>query len=177
MKESDADSVRVTTTVAVDPATAFAVFTEEVDAWWRRGPRYRFDGERAGTMRFEPGVGGRLVEAYGDGDACEVGEIRVWDPGRRLVFVWRGKAFAPGEATEVEVRFERVAAGTRVTLEHRGWGALRADHPARHGLAGPAFASMIGLWWGDLLTALRARAAAGAVSATLTFARTLRRLD
>ncbi len=36
---SDDDRVVVTTLVAVDPATAFAVFTEEVDAWWRHGPR------------------------------------------------------------------------------------------------------------------------------------------
>jgi len=161
MKGSHADSVRVTTTVAVDPATAFAVFTEEVDLWWRRGPRYRFRAGREGTLVFEPGVGGRLVEVYGGppGDEYEVGKVRVWEPGRRLVFVWRGNDFAAGEETEVEVRFERAAAGTRVVLEHRGWEALRADHPARHGLAGPAFASMVGLWWGDLLTTLRARAA------------------
>jgi hypothetical protein len=156
---SEADCVRVTTTVAVDPATAFAIFTEEVDLWWRRGPRYRFGGGREGALAFEPGVGGRLVEVYAAGDEYEVGRVRAWQPGRRLAFVWRGTTFAPGEETEVEVRFERVAAGTRVTLEHRGWEALRADHPARHGLTGPAFASMVGLWWGDLLTTLRARAA------------------
>jgi hypothetical protein len=156
--------VRVTTVVAVDPATAFAVFTEEVDLWWRRGPRHRFRADRVGTMRFEPGPAGRLLEVYDEaaGDVYEVGDVRAWEPGRRLVFAWRGRAFAPGEETVVEVRFERVAAGTRVTLEHRGWEALRADHPARHGLTGGAFASMIGLWWGDQLTMLRARAAGGA---------------
>lgn len=153
--------MRVTTVVAVDPATAFALFTEDVDAWWRRGPRHRFRPGRDGVLRFEPGVGGRLVEVYDEaaGDLYEVGEVRVWEPGRRLAFAWRGTAFAPGEETIVEVHFERVAAGTRVTLEHRGWDALRPDHPARHGLVGGAFASMIGLWWGDLLNLLRARAA------------------
>lgn len=156
---TSAELVRVTTTVAVDPATAFAIFTEEVDRWWRRGPRHRFRPGRDGTLAFEPGAGGRLVEVYAPGDEHEVGEVRVWEPGRRLVFAWRGVGFAPGEETEVEVRFERAAAGTRVTLEHRGWEALRADHPARHGLAGPAFASLMGLWWGDQLNALRARAA------------------
>jgi hypothetical protein len=155
------DAVRVTTVVPLDPATAFAVFTEEVDAWWRRGPRYRFGPGRDGTMRFEPGVGGRLLEVDETaGDTVEVGRVRAWEPGRRLAFGFRGRAFAAGEETLVEVRFERVAAGTRVTLEHRGWEALRPGHPARRGLTGGAFTSMIGLWWGDQLTALRARAAA-----------------
>jgi uncharacterized protein YndB with AHSA1/START domain len=153
---SEGEVVRVTATVAVDPATAFALFTEEVDRWWRRGPRDRFRPDRAGTLVFEPGAGGRLVEVYGPGDEHEVGTVRVWEPGRRLVLGWRGAGFAPGEETEVEVRFERAAAGTRVTLEHRGWEALRPDHPARHGLVGGAFASMLGLWWGDRLNELRA---------------------
>ena len=30
--------VRVTIHVDVDPDTAFAVFTEEIDAWYHRGP-------------------------------------------------------------------------------------------------------------------------------------------
>lgn len=155
----EADLVRVTTVVPVDPATAFALFTEEVDAWWRRGPRYRFGD---GTMRFEPPPRGRLVEVYDEaaGDLHVVGEVSAWEPGRRLAFAWRGARFAPGEETHVEVRFERVAAGTRVTVEHRGWEALPPDHPARHGLTGGAFTSMIGLWWGELLTMLRAHAAA-----------------
>jgi uncharacterized protein YndB with AHSA1/START domain len=157
---SQTDAVRVTTVVAVDPERAFQLFTEEVDAWWRRGPRHRFDATRTGVMRFEPGVGGRLLEVYDDAafDAYEVGRVLVWKPAERLVFEWRGTTFAPGEKTEVEVRFERTAGGTRVLLEHRGWDGLRRDHPARHGLEGGAFTSMIGLWWGDLLTLLRAHA-------------------
>lgn len=31
------DQARVTVLVAVDPETAFEVFTEEIDQWWRRG--------------------------------------------------------------------------------------------------------------------------------------------
>ena len=83
----------------------------------------------------------------------------VWEPPARLVFEFRARAFAPGEITEVEVSFEAVAAGTRVVVEHRGWERLAPDHPVRHGLTGPAFTSMMGLWWADLLTAVRDRAA------------------
>jgi len=155
-----ADSVTVTTTLSVDPGTAFRLFTEEVDHWWRRGPRYRPEVRGEGKMRFESGVGGRLVEVYDEakGDAFEIGRILVWEPGACLVFDWRARNFEPGEKTVVEVRFERAAEGTRVTLEHRGWDSIHAGHPARHGWTGEAFSSMIGLRWADLLVSLRNRA-------------------
>jgi hypothetical protein len=63
--------------------------------------------------------------------------------------------FAGGEFTEVEVLFEAAESGTRVTVHHRGWAILRADHPARHGLHGPEFIRMIGMWWGELMTSMR----------------------
>ncbi|PYQ01964.1 MAG: activator of HSP90 ATPase [Acidobacteria bacterium] len=150
----------VTTLVAVDPATAFDVFTGEIGEWWKSGPRYRFDPEKGGSLRFEPGVGGRLVEVHEPrtGQGFEVGRVLVWEPGARLVFEFRGRDFAPGERTEVEVRFEAEGKRTRLTLEHRGWESVAPGRPARHGYTGQAFADMIGLWWADLLVALRARA-------------------
>ncbi|HJS74162.1 MAG TPA: SRPBCC domain-containing protein [Vicinamibacteria bacterium] len=156
MKPSD--SVTVTTLVAVDPDTAFRIFTDEVDLWWRRGPRYRPEVSAEGTMRFEPGVGGRLLEVYETGNVFELGRIHAWEPGARLLFDWRARNFEPGETTVVEVRFEESGKGTRVTLEHRGWDSIPADHPARHGWTGEAFTSMIGLRWADQLVSLRARA-------------------
>ncbi len=152
------ESARVTVTVAVAPAEAFEVFTAEVDRWWRRGPRYRVAGAREGAMRFEGGVGGRLVEEValaGGAKTFEIARVTAWEPPSRLLLAWRNVNFAPGEVTEVEVTFEAVAGGTRVVVTHRGWGAIRAGHPARHGLAGAPFSRMIGLWWGDLLSALR----------------------
>jgi Activator of Hsp90 ATPase homolog 1-like protein len=154
-----ADHVRVTTVVPVDPAAAFEVFTGQVDAWWKRGPRYRPGRLRLGIMRFDPpGVGGRLLEVYDEasGDAFEVGRVRVWKPAEKLVFEFRARNFEPDQSTEVEVRFEAVAGGTRVTLEHRGWDSIPLDHPARHGWgASGAFTSMMGLFWADLATSLR----------------------
>ncbi|MEE2776916.1 MAG: SRPBCC domain-containing protein [Acidobacteriota bacterium] len=75
--------------------------------------------------------------------------------GGRLVFEFKAKAFEPGESTEVEVRFEEVAEGTEVRVEHRGFFALDEAHPARHGLSGGALRSMLGLWWASQLLALR----------------------
>ena len=59
-----ADQVQVTVAVAVPPEVAFAVFTEETDLWWKRGEAFRVAGRRPGTLRFEPGVGGRLFERF-----------------------------------------------------------------------------------------------------------------
>ncbi|MGH0034682.1 MAG: SRPBCC domain-containing protein [Myxococcota bacterium] len=157
------DRVRVTTRVDVAPEVAFEVFTDEIDAWWRRGPRYRFRPDRDGRLCFVRGADGdrRLLEVYDDdpGDPYLVGRVLVWKQPERIVFEWRGNAFRPGQVTEVDVRFERDGEHTRMTLEHRGWDALPPDHPARHGLEGPAFSGMMGLWWGEQLVALRARAA------------------
>jgi uncharacterized protein YndB with AHSA1/START domain len=151
--------VRVTTFVDVAPEDAFEVFTAEIDLWWRRGPRFRFGPGAGGTLRFD---GGRLVERLDDGGAFDVGAVLVWEPGARLVFELRERAFAPDERTEVEVRFEPRGRGTNVTIEHRGWAALPDDHRARHGLDGQAFTEMIGRFWGDLATAYRLHVAAQA---------------
>jgi hypothetical protein len=49
----------------------------------------------------------------------------------------------------VEITFEPDGAGTRVTIEHRGWTAVQT---------GDAAAAVIGLWWGDLLAGYTFRA-------------------
>ena len=104
------------TEVPVDPATAFAVFTDELDLWWVRGP-INFSGHagRVFAMRFEPGVGGRLLQVYdaADGEADELGRITVWEPGARLG--WTSST----DDVETEVRFVAVDGGTRVTVEAR----------------------------------------------------------
>jgi len=152
------DSARVSVTVAVPPPLAFEIFTEEIDRWWRRGLKFRNTRGRGGFLRIEPEVGGRLFESV-DGDGgphvFEVGRVRVWDPPRRLTFTWRNANFAAHEQTEVDIEFVPATAGTLVTVTHRGWSSLPADHPARHGLQGGDFARMIGMWWGEQMSSLR----------------------
>ena len=156
------DRVTVSVTVATDPATAFARFTEETDLWWRTGPKFRIAGREPGVLRFEPWLGGRFMEEFESRSGPQVfmqGRITVWQPPERFQFEWQGVNFAPGESTYVRVVFEAVPTGTRVTVHHSGWAKLRADHPVRHGKEAPSFIRMVGLWWGDLMTSFRELAA------------------
>ncbi len=152
------DQARVSVSVGVAPSVAFELFTSEIDRWWLRGPKYRNSASRSGLIRLEPRVGGRLFESVENATGehvFEVGRVRVWEPPTRLAFSWRASNFAPNEHTEVEIEFAPTSSGTLVTVTHRGWAALREDHPARHGLAAAAFSRMIGMWWGDQMTSLR----------------------
>jgi uncharacterized protein YndB with AHSA1/START domain len=152
------DAATASVLVRVAPDDAFDVFTREIDLWWKQGPQFRIAGRRRGQLFFECGAGGRLFETFETARGprtFEVGKVTLWDPPRRLELEWRGVNFKPGEKTSVEVSFEQSASGTLVTVRHRGWSGLPEDHPARHGLVGPAFSRMIGLWWGQLMTSLR----------------------
>ena len=98
--------------VAVDPLAAFTAFTEEIDSWWVRGAINFFDAARAVEMRIEPGVGGRVLEIYDDArdDALELGRITAWEPGEQLAY----RSLV--DDTEVDVRFEAIEGGTRVSV-------------------------------------------------------------
>ena len=95
-------------TVAVDPETAFAVFTDEMDLWWVRGPINFHDAARAVGMRCEHGVGGRLLELYAAdaSDALELGRITAWAPGQLLA--WDSSV----DDVRVEVCFAATAGGS-----------------------------------------------------------------
>ncbi len=98
--------------VALDPRTAFDVFTGEIDFWWLRGPINNWDSARVREMRCEPGVGGRLLEIYDERkeDVLELARITKWDPGRLLA--WDSSV----DDVHVDVHFEATTRGTRVRL-------------------------------------------------------------
>jgi len=157
------DQARVTVGVALPPAEAFEVFTSEIDLWWRRGPKYRHIGGGRALIAIEPHEGGRVFESLGDGGPVqEIGRVLAWQPPSRLLFEWRNATFSPAERTEVEVVFEGAGEGTRVTVTHRGWATIRADHPARHGKAVPVFVGELGRWWGEQMSSYRLAAKARA---------------
>jgi uncharacterized protein YndB with AHSA1/START domain len=169
------DAARVSVSVAVPPEFAFRLFTQDIDRWWRRGRKFRHSASESSLVLLEPRVGGRLLEQFGEGGAFEVGRVEVWEPPRRLCFRWRFADSGADEHTQVEVDFVPSGSGTLVSVVHRGFAALRADHPVRHGLSSPEFLRMIGLWWGEQLTSLRMRkrALGDQIPSTTTLAFTL----
>ena len=155
---TESASATVAVRVATTPAVAFDLFTREVDSWWRRGPKFRHGTGDSARITIEPSLGGAVFETWRDGAEerrFELGRVTAWSPPEQLAFTWRNATFAPLENTAVEVTFAAVGSGTLVTVRHRGWTSLRADHPARHGHADRELLRSIGLWWGDQLTALR----------------------
>jgi uncharacterized protein YndB with AHSA1/START domain len=157
------DRIRAMVAVPLPVAETFELFTREIDRWWRRGPKYRNRVGAGAVICIEPRLDGRVFEALTGADghehAFEIGRVLAWEPPHRLVLSWRAANFAPGERTEVEVSFAASRSGTTVTLEHRGWTAVRADHPVRHGQASAAFLRGLGQWWGEQLSTLRELAA------------------
>lgn len=106
-------SVTSSVEVAVDPAIAFRIFTEEIDCWWVQGPINFYDSSRAYGKRIEPGVGGRILEVYdaSSGEGLELARITVWEPGARLA--WQSSLDDVG----IEVFFEGTASGTVVRVQ------------------------------------------------------------
>ena len=146
-------AVRQSVEVSTTPAKAFDLWTAGINQWWKRGSHYWNDGKRARGLRFEPHVGGRFIEVYDEtaGEGLEIGRIKVWDPGKRLVYSWREAGWKPGEVTEVEVLFEPVPGGTRVTVTHSGWEKVSDSQRLREGY-GYGLNELLG-WYREASTA------------------------
>jgi uncharacterized protein YndB with AHSA1/START domain len=103
------------------PERAFSLFTEHAGQWWPAERRHTQDA--ASAIRIE--ASGRFFERAGDGTEVELGVVRLFEPGDRLVLDWYpGTGHA--SPTQVEVHFEAVDSGTRVTVTH-GPGVAGAD--------------------------------------------------
>lgn len=94
--------------VDTDPMTAFTAFTEEYDQWWGRGPIDAYRTWRLVERRIEAGVGGRVLEDYGD-EQLVTGTITIWEPGARVAWTMRNDV-------TIDVTFEVFAGGTRVRV-------------------------------------------------------------
>jgi len=104
-------TLRLTLEVEIEPQKSFDVLIEELtSALARKG------------IRFEPGENGRIVDG-----SLEAGRVISWIPGERVLLEWRQAEWKADEITEMELRFEAVNGGTRIDLEHRGWGGVIGD--------------------------------------------------
>lgn len=136
----------------------FDTFVNDIGAWWQPNGLFRTAPGEPGTLAFEGGAGGSLVETGPDGARYRIGQVLTWERPRRLAFTWRQPDFPDSLRTEVEVRFEALDDGvTRVSVEHRGFHAIPADSAARHGFPDSALQMRLAEWWQALLRNLARR--------------------
>jgi len=103
------------------PDRAFALFTEHAGLWWPAERRHTRD--TASVIRME--ASGRFFERSSDGTEVELGVVRLFEPASRLLLDWY-PGTSRANPTQVEVTFEAVNDGTRVTVHH-GPGAAGPD--------------------------------------------------
>jgi uncharacterized protein YndB with AHSA1/START domain len=96
-----------------EPARAFALFTERAGEWWPSERRHTDDD--ASTIRIERE--GRFYECAADGTEVQLGLVRRFEPPHRLALDWYPGS-GPAHATFVEVEFEPIVGGTRITVTH-----------------------------------------------------------
>jgi uncharacterized protein YndB with AHSA1/START domain len=114
------EPIRMSVDVPLPIERAFELFAARMDSWWPLDDFSMFRGDAASVV-METRAGGRIIETAKDGRTTVWGEMLVCDAPRRLVFTWHPNT---AEQSEVEMTFEPVSGGTRVTLEHRGWDAF-----------------------------------------------------
>ena len=135
------DSLVVEFDVRASVEHAFAVWTQRAGTWWPKGHTVSGDPE---SVRFEPRVGGRIVERARDGAEHVWGEVTAWEAPSRVEFLWH-LFFDRTQATRVALTFTDRGPTTRVRLEQTGFAAL--------GEAGAVRRERTLLSWGAVTTA------------------------
>lgn len=116
------DNIVLAIDLAVPAETAYEAFTRRFGEWW---PVATHSLSRTATTRcqLDSTPGGAVDELAPDGARHVWGQVTSVDPGRRIRFNWH-----PGRESDtaqwIEVVFEPMPGGSRVTLTHGGWEAL-----------------------------------------------------
>jgi Activator of Hsp90 ATPase homolog 1-like protein len=119
--------LRISFDVDCPPEHAFAVWTSKIGKWWPRDHTVSGDPE---DVVLQSGAGGRIYERTATGERIDWGEVTVWEPPRRLSYLWHiGRE--RGTATAVEINFVgEGATRTRIEIEHSGWEVLGEEADA-----------------------------------------------
>jgi uncharacterized protein YndB with AHSA1/START domain len=104
------------------PERAYAAFTTQFAEWWPVAT-HSLSRQAATRCRFDATPGGAVEEQAPDGARHIWGTVEAIEPGRRIRFTWH-PGREPESAQWIEVVFEPIATGSRVTLTHGGWEAL-----------------------------------------------------
>jgi uncharacterized protein YndB with AHSA1/START domain len=115
--ETTDGSIHMEVALAVPPMRAWAVLTERqhIANWW--GDHVNLQARPGGTLRETWSDGGRQVVTSGHVTCC--------DPPSALELTWADDDW-PGE-TRVAFHLAEHNAGTRLVLDHSGWGVHPVD--------------------------------------------------
>lgn len=112
--------IEAETYIAAKPAVVFAAFTTDLDAWWPH--RTRDDA----VIVYEPQVGGRVFEDWGDGTGLLYGHVGLYDPPHRHALIRAGLSAQPYMTQSTEV-IEPEGEGTRYRKTLVIWGDVREE--------------------------------------------------
>ncbi len=123
-----ADPITYAYGLLCDREQAFAAYTGRISEWW--DPRYTANAQTLERVTIEGRVGGRVYASHTDIGEHVWGEVRAWEPGRRLVHSF-ALAQDPRHPSEVTVGLVRRDGGCTLRFAHGGWIAANVEHRAK----------------------------------------------
>lgn len=126
------EPLRISFVVACPAEHAFAVWTSRTSSWWPIA--HPVTCERGLEVVSEGRVGGRIFERTPAGVEVEWAEVTVWEPPRRLGYLWH-IATDRADATDVEITF--VARGDATTRVDKRTPAVVKRPPCAAGTEPP----------------------------------------
>jgi len=110
--------------LVVPQASAYSAFGQ-VGRWWNKEHTYSGDSARM-SLQLRPG--GCFCEPLEGGGGVEHMHVTFLKPGEQIVMTGSlGPLLYQATAGVMDVRFERIAGGTRVTMNYRAAGFAKGD--------------------------------------------------
>lgn len=111
--------VRHEVQIVVPPANAFAAFGQ-ISSWWN--PAHSYSG-KAANLSLSLTPGGCFCERFTDGGGVEHMRVTYVEPGKRVLMTGSlGPLLYLATAGVMDVQFERIAGGTKITLDYKAAG-------------------------------------------------------
>lgn len=111
--------IRETVQMVVPPDRAYAAFAR-LPEWWNK--EHTYSGESA-NLNLALTAGGCFCERLKDGGGVEHMRMSFIDPGKRIVMTGSlGPLLYEATSGVMDIQFERVAGGAKVTMDYRAAG-------------------------------------------------------
>ena len=105
--------------IVVPPSNAFAAFGQ-ISSWWN--PEHSYSG-KAANLSLSLTPGGCFCERFTDGGGIEHMRVTYVEPGKRILLTGSlGPLLYLATSGVMDVQFERIAGGTKITLDYKAAG-------------------------------------------------------